>query len=476
MFTKIKQTILRFRRLAKYKNSDYGTLIISSLIGMLIGIFVYLFHEVMLFSLSAVQFLVTDRKYMTKLGFVIFPLITMLGGLIIGIMRQTIFKNVTHEGMETVVKALVYSGGKIDWRNSFKSMLYSAISISTGGGAGREGPTVVLGAAIGSSVSQIFRLNANSVRIFCGAGAAAAISAIFNAPLGGIIFATEAIIGVISVRSFVALVVASITSTATTRILVGDEPLLIAPPHLATVPLNEYIYLGIAGVLSGFIAVYYLKTYNSTSDITVRLLRKVPAPLKPALGGLVVGALASLFPTMLEATYTPINSVIAGKGYALLDMSFLEFFIPFINKNYHYILFLLMAVASFLLKPISNAVTLASGSSGGTFAPAIKAGAMFGFAFGLLLQFIVPDANPGLYATVCAGAVLSGTFRAPLTGGIILFEISKNYDLILPLVLSSVLASLIVQRAKVKTFNALQKELVDDADKMHPMLKIFEKK
>lgn len=135
-----------------------------------------------------------------------------------------------------------------------------------------------------------------------------------------------------------------------------------------------------------------------------------------------------------------------------------------------------MALASTMLKPISNAITLASGSSGGTFAPAIKTGAMFGFAFGLVLQFIMPNANPGLYATVCAGAVLAGTYQAPLAGGIILFEISKNYDLILPLVLSSVLASFFVQKAKVKTFNALQKELVDDEERMHPVLKVFDKK
>lgn len=467
--------MIKFKELTDYKDSDYGTLIVSSIIGALIGLFVYLFHEVMLLSLSAVQFLFTDRKYMTKWGFFIFPFLTMFGGLLIGILRQTLFKNITQEGMGTVIKALVYNEGRIDWRNSFKSILFSALSISTGGGAGREGPTIVLGATIGSSVSQFFKLKPDSIRIFCGAGAAAAISAIFNAPLGGIIFATEAIIGDISIRSFVALVVASITSTATTRILVGDHPLLIAP-QLSTVPLNEYMYLGIAGVLSGFVAVYFLKVYYSTTDITNRLLKKVPAPLKPALGGLVVGIMAVLFPTMLESTYTPINTVIAGEGYALLDMSFFEYFVPFIHNNYHYILFLLMALASTMLKPISNAITLASGSSGGTFAPAIKTGAMFGFAFGLVLQFIMPNANPGLYATVCAGAVLAGTYQAPLAGGIILFEISKNYDLILPLVLSSVLASFFVQKAKVKTFNALQKELVDDEERMHPVLKVFDKK
>lgn len=464
-----------FSDISKYRHSDYGTLIISSIIGIIIGLFVFIFHEVMLIAYKGVQFIIRDDKFISWRGLLFLPVITMFGGLVIGVLRATVFKNITQEGIETVIKSMVYNEGKIDWLNSIKSIFLAAISISSGGGAGREGPTIVLGATIGSTISQVFGLKPESVRIFVGAGAAAAISAIFNAPLGGIIFATEAIIGDISIRSFVALVVSSVVSTATTRILVGDAPLIVAPA-IATVNFDEYILLALAGILSGWVAVYFLKTYNATAVSTEKYLRRVPKVLRPAMGGLVVGTLAMMIPSLLETTYLPINAAIAGDGYALLDMSIIEFTVPFIKKSYHVWLFLLMAIISLLLKPISNAITLQSGSSGGTFAPAIKTGAMFGFVFGSIVSFIFPDTNVGLFSIVCAGAVLSGTFQAPLAGGIILFEISKNYELILPLVLSSVLASFIVQRVHARTFNALQKELVDDEDRMHPVLKVFEKK
>jgi len=239
------------------------------------------------------------------------------------------------------------------------------------------------------------------VRIFCGAGSASAISAIFNAHLGGIIFATEAIICDMNIRSFVSLVVASIISTATTRILLGYHPLLIAPEFVA-VRLHEYLNLGIAGILSGFMTIYFLKTYNADPKSTVSVLKRMPSIFKPAMGGLVVGLIAVVIPTMWETTYTPIIAVINGDGYALLNLSVFEFMVTFINKNYHTFLFIGMAVVTLLIKPISNAITLASGSSDGTFASAIKTGAMFGFCFGIVLQFFILDTNPGLYAVVCA--------------------------------------------------------------------------
>jgi len=462
-------------KLIKYKDNDYFELIISSLIGIIIGFFVFIFHETMIFFLTLFQTATGSNYGISNVGVFVLPIVAMLGGLLIGILRKTIFRNVTIEGLESVINALIYKDGKILWGNSFKAILLAAISIASGGGAGREGPTIVLGASLGSTISQIFNLDKRKIRTYCGSGAAAAISAIFNAPLGGIIFATEAIIGDLSIKSFVTLVVASITATATTRLLVGNNPLLISP-EFVDVSLLELIPLGISGITSGFIAIYYLKAYDWTSNLTKNSIRKLPDYLKPALGGLIVGSLAALLPTLLETTYQPINNAIRGNGYGLLKLSFLEYGIYFIDKKYHIFLFMLISLLTLIIKPISNAITIASGSAGGTFAPAIKAGAMYGLLYGLTLKMIFPETNVGLYAIVCSGAVLSGVYQAPLTGGIILFEISRNYNLILPLVLSSVLSSFIVQKFKIKTFNALQREIVDNEERLHPMLKIFDEK
>lgn len=461
-------------RLKDNRNSDYGMIITSIFLGIGIGIFVALFHLAMEMVEVGVKAINKSYGQFQFADFLIIPFIAAFGGLMIGILKKTLFQNATIENLNTVVSALVFNEGKIDWRNSIKSIIYAALSIGTGGGAGREGPTIVLGASLGSTIAQILRLKPERTETLCGAGAAAAISAIFNAPIGGIIFASEAIIGDLSIRSFVSLVVASVFSTATTRFLAGDSQLLVAPAQTTVNPL-DYLFLSIAGILSGFVALYFLKSYKITARIVSKKLIKIPELWKPAIGGFMAGTLVVMLPTMLETTYSPINNAIAGNGWQLVLGSIFEPLLKYFKGDNVLIVWLLAAGFTIIIKPISNAVTLASGGAGGTFAPSIKAGVMFGFCFGILLDFIFPNTNPGLYAIVCGGAVLAGTYQAPLAGGIILFEISKNYDLILPLVLSSVFASFIIQKSKVRTFNALQKELVDDDERMHPVLNIFRK-
>jgi CIC family chloride channel protein len=155
--------------------------------------------------------------------------------------------------------------------------------------------------------------------------------------------------------------------------------------------------------------------------------------VRPALGGLAQGILVALLPTMLETTYDPINLAIAGTGT------------------------LLVAALTVLIKPFSTAITLGSGGAGGTLAPALKIGALFGFTFGFLLQLIFPSTSPGLYALVSTAAVLAGCYRMPLTGAILVFEICRNYNLILPLMFASIFATFVVQRSKIQTFNPLDR-------------------
>lgn len=453
----------------RYRHTDYGLLVSSAAVGVVIGLFVMLFHKSVAYAEVFFAWLSTTSKDMLPVKFIIIPIIAALGGLGIGILKNTIFKGATIEGISTVVEALVKRSGRIDWRNSFKSILFAALSIGSGGGAGREGPTVVLGASLGSTFAQLVGLKPQQLRVLCGSGAAAAISGIFNAPLGGIVFAMEAIIGEISIRSFVPLVISSVLATATARILMGDEPMLIAP-NLESIPLADYFFLALAGMASGFVAKYYLQSFEWSSKKIVKMVKPFPDYLKPAIGGLFAGTLAALLPTMLETTYNPINYAISGKGSELVKNSIFVFSIDFFKGKWLFVLGIIVALVSVLLKPISNALTLASGGAGGTMAPVIKTGALFGFCLGSILAYINPGTSPGVYALVCAAAVFSGTFQVPLAGGIILFEICRNYDLILPLIFSSVFASFIIQKQGIKTFNPLQKEIVDDDDKLHPKL------
>lgn len=445
----------------RYRHTDYGLLISSAVVGIIIGVFVAIFHSAIDIAGDFFDDLINQTKSKGYWYLIVFPLVPAVGGLGVGILRRSVFRKATHEGLHSVVDALIHKDGKIDWRNSLKSIIYAALSISSGGGAGREGPTIVLGASLGSSFAQVFKLRPQQLRVLCGSGAAAAISAIFNAPLGGIVFALEAIIGETRIRTFAPLVISSVLATATVRVLVGNKPLLTTP-ELTAVTLQDYLLLAVLGMLSGFMAIYYLKSYYLTESAIKNKLKKFPDILRPVVGGFMVGIVLLLLPTMWETNYDPVNYVIAGNGKPLIENSVFEYLRPLFSSEYLIILWMIVAAATFLIKPISNALTLGSGGAGGTMAPVIKAGAMFGFCFGAVASLFVPGVSPGLYALVGAAAVLAGTYQIPLTGGIVLFEICHNYDMILPLIFSSVFAAFIVQKFGGRTFNPIAKSIGPD--------------
>ncbi len=419
-------------RIPLYRHTDYALLLIACVVGIAIGGCIVIFHLVMIYAEHLFNIMFHSADRVIHFGSYLFPLVTALGGLGVGLISRTLFRNVHGEGLGTLIHAINAGQGKIDWRNSIKSIVTAAFSIASGGGAGREGPTVLLGSSLGSALGQMFQLRPDKLRILCAAGAAAAISGIFNAPLAGVIFALEAVTGELRLRSFIPLVISSVLATAVARIFLGNTPLLHAVLPAAPA-LSDYVFLAIAGMASGLVAVYYLRIFNRTHSVVERLLQRLPSVWRPAFGGLVAGGLVIVLPTMLETSYTPINQAISG------------------NTT------LLIALATVLLKPVSNAITLGSGGAGGTFAPALKTGAMFGFGFGVLLSSVVPGTQPGLFALVCAGAVLAGTWKIPLTAAILLCEIINNYEIILPLLFSAVFAVFVVERISgLSTFNPVE--------------------
>jgi chloride channel protein, CIC family len=438
LFTRVKhsysQSASGLQKLSHYRHTEYGLIVSSTVLGISVGVAIAAFHlAVSFFEGVFDKFFLAANTY-PVLRYVFFPFIVAAGGLIVGILNATFFKGVKDEGLDSVVKAVSQNGAQLHRRSSFKAILTAAFSIGSGGGAGREAPTILLGASVGATLGRVLRLRSDQFRILGAAGAAAAISGIFNAPLGGIVFAVETIIGEVSVSAFVPLVIASVMATATSRLFLGNSPILVAPPT-QFVQLHDYFLLAIAGILSGGIALYYLKSYNWCFVKTQKLLEGFPEFLRPALGGLAQGCLVALLPTMLETTYDPINLAIAGTGT------------------------LLVAALSVLIKPFSTAITLGSGGAGGTLAPALKIGALFGFAFGFLQKLVIPSTSPGLYALVSTAAVLAGCYRMPLTGAILVFEISRNYNLILPLMFGAIFSAFVVQRSRIQTFNPLDRPL-----------------
>ncbi len=418
------------RRILRYRHSDIAMLVNASLIGIVVGSIVVVFHLTTEWAERLFRLLLTQAEVTVQIRILTVPLICGLGGLCVGVLNATLFQNLEGEGIPTVTHAVHEHHGFLDWRLTAKAILTAAFSIGSGGGAGREGPTVLLGASLGSSGAQLLQLNSTQRQLLCVAGTAAAISGIFNAPLGGIVFALEVIWGELSARSFIPIVIASVLATATARIFMGNTPMIIAPP-LAEIRLQDYFLMALLGIACGATGLYFLKTYHWSIRQTQKALANISPIVRPAIGGVLTGLILVLLPTMLETTYTPINQAIQGRGA------------------------LWIALATVLVKPFSNAITLGSGGAGGTFAPAMKAGAMLGLCFGLALNVVLPGTPAGLYALVGAGALIGSTFAAPLAGAIILFEISRNYAVLLPLLFASVFAHFIVHRNGIATFNPL---------------------
>lgn len=420
-------------RATVYRFTDDALLISASLAGIVVGFSIIVYHKVLEIVEIGLRWLQRAEWGDISWTALTLPFITALGGLAVGLLKRTVFKDVHHHGLSSVSADLNSNEQPLTLRHAAHAMLLSSISIASGGGAGREAPTVVLGAAVSSAMARLGQMSPQAIRILGASGAAAAISGIFNAPLGGILFAVEAITGELRARTFIPIVIASVLATTTVRTILGDHPLLVTPTH-ASLSLIDYPLLALAGILSAFVGAFHLKSYRWSYAATYKLLHRYPDYLRPMFGGFIAGLPLIVLPWLLETSYQPVNDAISG------------------NYTTVWYITVLIAVATIILKPITNAVTLASGGEGGTFAPVLKVGALFGFCLGFALDQLLPTPI-GLYAVVCAAAVLAGTYRAPLTGAILLFEISGNYGLLLPLLFSSVVSVYIIQRLKAGTFN-----------------------
>ncbi len=326
-------------------------------------------------------------------------------------------------GVPEVQYAVRVLGGRIRTRVAFAKAAASAISIGSGGSLGREGAIVQIGSSLGSLLGQTLGLGAEDVKLLVAAGAAGAIGGTFNAPIGGVLFALEVVLGSFAARSFGLVVVASVSATAVAQSVLGTEPAFRLVEQFELVSYSElWLYL-LLGVVTGAIALLYVRTVYGVEDGFDRW--KAPMWLKATTAGLLLGALGTWGSSHLFGIgHEGVELAMAG-GLATGLMAALIF-----------------------MKIFATSVTLAGGGSGGIFAPALFIGAMTGGTFGRMADALFPamTASPGAYALVGAAAVFGAAAHAPMTAIIILFEMTDNYRIILPLMLCVVLAQLIASR------------------------------
>ncbi len=319
-------------------------------------------------------------------------------------------------GVPEVIESVLVKGGRLRKRIVLVKAFASSVTIAAGGSVGREGPMVQIGSALGSSLGQWFGLKKPKLlKTLVGCGAAGAIAASFNTPIGGVIFAIEIIVLELKTKSFIPLVISAVFATMVCRFYDGNSPSFMVPEYSLVSNIEFAFYIGLA-ILSAIVGVIVIRSLYAMEGWADNL--KIPFWLKPLLGGLCVAGFGYYFPQIYGVGYDSMTQVLQGDSTWKLMAS--------------------LAV----VKIIVTCLSLAFGGSGGVFAPSLFIGCMLGGAYGYMINTYFPDisASYGAYALVGMAAMFSATGRATFTAIVILFEMTLDYSIILPLMLVCVLA------------------------------------
>ncbi|MDA8325187.1 MAG: chloride channel protein [Nitrospiraceae bacterium] len=411
--------------LKKFHITEHTALIILSfLVGALAGLANILFRATMNFIHQLVfvqgsKLLSIDHGGMFR---ALLPLLPMAGALLLVPLSLAFPGEVNGYGFPRFLELVNIRGGVIKIRNILLKTLSAGLTIGSGGSAGIEGPIAIIGGTVGSGIGQLFRASGSRMKLLIAAGSAGAIAATFNAPIAGVMFATEIVLlGNYELSSFAAIVISSGIATVISRGFYGSTPAFSVPQYRLRSPVEIPLYI-FFGVLVGILAVFYIRVFHWIKDGFDAL--KVHPQVKPVIGAFIVGAIGIFLPQVM------------GNGYEFIEASLVgKMIFP-------------VVLALVFLKLVATSVTIGSGGAGGVFAPSLFIGAMVGESYGHIVHWLFPayTASPGAYATVGIGSFLAAATHAPLTGIFLLFEMTGNYQIIIPLMFSSIIGTLVAKR------------------------------
>jgi len=344
-----------------------------------------------------------------------------MGGALVGLIVWRLAPEVKGSGIPEVMEAVGRQTGVIRFRVILTKALAAALTIGSGGSAGREGPIVHIGSAMGSAVGQLLQVSARRLRSFVACGAAAGVAATFNAPIAGALFSIEVVLGDLQVSSLSPIIIASVVATVVSRAYLGDTPSFTLPAYELVSAQELLIYAGL-GLACGLVAVAFIRALF----LSVELFERAPLHplLRPAAGGLGVGLIAMGLPQVLGVGYESMNAALWGEPSKTL------------------------LLATLGAKLVATSLSLGSGGSGGVFAPSLFLGAKLGASWGHGANQLFPGftGKPGAYAIVGMGAMVAGTTHAPISAILMIFELTNNYRVMAPLMLTCVLATILASR------------------------------
>jgi CIC family chloride channel protein len=389
-------------------------LVLTLLIGALVG-------------LMAVAFILLTER----VGMRLYPvggaawhrvLIPVVGSLLMGYLLYRYFPDARGSGVPQTKAALYAREGRITAATMFGKFFCTSATLASGIPLGREGPTVQVGAGIASVLGRHLGLRPEKVKALIPVAAAAAIAAAFNTPLAAVLFALEEIVGDLHAPVLGSVVLAAATSWGVLRLLLGNDPLFKVPQYQLVNPWEFAIY-AVLGVAGGLLSVAFTKLLLGMRKRFLRFPHKT-LPFQPVIGGVLVGLMGWFVPQVMGVGYEHVGAVLNG-GMALRLM-----------------------VLLLVLKLFAVTTSYASGNAGGIFGPSLFLGAMLGGTIGGVAHSLFPNhtATPGAYALVGMGTVFAGIVRAPMTSVVMIFEITRDYAVIVPLMISNLVSLFIASR------------------------------
>jgi CIC family chloride channel protein len=408
-----KSRTLIWAQLAKRTYGENVFLLLLPLVGLAVGLTSVVTAHIISFLQN--QFWGSGQNLLGAASENPWPLriiIPLVGGLLVGVIGWFFRVQTRGGGITTIMQAVSLKGGAISVRQTVPRDWAAIVTISTGGSLGREGAMALLASAIGSYTGRHFKLSTQQIRVLVCASAAAALAAVYNAPIGGSLFALEILMGNFALEVLGPVVVVSVISTLVFRSAMGNLPRFVVP-HYELVSAWELLpYLGL-GLLSGLISLLFMSSLFTSQNV----FEKLPGPkwIKPAIGMTLVGVIGVWFPHVYGNGFETVNLTL--QGAKELTLTLLLLLIP--------------------MKILASSLTFGSGGAGGLFTPSLMLGALVGGAFGYEVHHLFPSttAEQGAYALVGMGGLLAGMTHAPLTAIMMIFEQTNNYQIVLPLML-----------------------------------------
>jgi CIC family chloride channel protein len=428
-FRRVLLSIQLFRR--RYLTDRQYMLGLSVVVGFLSGLAAVIIKN----SVHFIQGVLTsgfDIRF-DNVMFIFYPII---GIIITVIFIKFILRQYVGDGVPNVLHAISRNKGMLKAHNMFSSMITSSITVGFGGSVGLEGPTVATGAAIGSNISRFLRLNYKQTITMLAVASAAAMSAIFKAPIAGIVFAVEVIMLDLTLASLTPLLLASVTAALTSYFFLGMN--VLYPSEIISGFRMEDIWLYIIlGLFTGLVSLYFTRIYLYFQNFFSKISKWY---WRLAIGGISLGVLVFLFPSLYGEGYRATNSVLHGQTDTLFENSL------FYNWQGNLTAILILMGVVLVLKVMATSLTFGAGGIGGIFAPTLFTGAHAGLFLALIIkEFGFAELSETNFALVGMAGLIAGVIQAPLTAIFLIAEITGGYQLFMPLMITAAISFMTIR-------------------------------